>query len=121
MLSLGLTEGKSVIVPVMLMGIPFRVPSVLLMESVLSEYTNCTEGFEISCPHPLNSGLFISPVITGLLAVPFTERLAVISPLMSYRGASGIMLSTRFMSRPAILAVSSMRGVVSIEPTFPLM
>ena len=121
MLRRGASDGTGDIVPVMLTGIPLSVPSVLVSVRVFPVKENSTAGWVMVCPIAENSGLFTEPVTSKDDGEPLTVTLAVIFPEGLYCGASGIMLSIRFMSRSAIFAVRSITGSVRKPATFPLM
>ena len=117
----GFSDGSGLIVPLTFMGIPFNAPSVLLRVNFWSANVKFIAGFVIFCPMPENSGLLIEPVTAGFEGVPFTVTEAVIFPASLYCGPSGIMLSIRLTSSPAIFAVIFIFGFTSNDATLPLM
>ena len=80
MFSEGLSDGRGPTVPVTLIGIPFRVPSVLVRVRFLLANEKFITGLVIFWSIPENSGLLNEPEITGFDVLPLTFTEAVIFP-----------------------------------------
>ena len=80
MFKFGFDDGKGPTVPLKLIGIPFKVPSVLLKVKILSANVKLITGFVIFWSKPENAGLVNDPEIIGLAVVPLRVAAAVMIP-----------------------------------------